>query len=36
MFATYAANRENLMSLAFALMTAIVFVSSATSALPFA
>ena len=36
MFATFASGRENLMSLAFALMTALLFVSSATSALPIA
>jgi hypothetical protein len=36
MFATFAPARENLVSLVFALMTALVFVSSATSALPIA
>jgi hypothetical protein len=36
MFATFAPGRENLASMAFALITAILFVSSATSALPIA
>jgi hypothetical protein len=36
MFATFTPARENLMSLALALLTALVFVSNATSALPIA
>ena len=36
MFATFAPARQNLISLAFALMASIVFVSSATSAIPIA
>ena len=36
MFATFASGRENLASMAFALMTAVLLVSSATSALPIA